>query len=295
MPVDQELLSAFRAGLTYIDAQKALKAVFQSGGLPSPALDARFLLQSVAGTADKACSDTLQIDEPQSVRLREIVRRRLSGEPVDRIIGNSEFWSRRFDLNADTLSPRPDTETIIEVALGVVARTRSSRCRILDLGTGTGAILVTLLAECPTATGTGTDVSPGALAMARHNCELNGVADRALLVQGRWSDDLTGPYDIVVSNPPYIPSADIAALQQEVRDHDPILALDGGVDGLQAYREIADDLARIIAPDGYAIFEIGAGQASDVEAILLRSGFVLDDARRDLGGHMRALCFKKAG
>lgn len=280
------------AGLTYADAQAALGAAFQSHGLPSPALDARFLFQSVVGTGGPVHPEALLIDEAQSIRLRGMLKRRLSGEPVDRIIGNSEFWSRCFELNANTLSPRPDTETIVEVALGILAEISSSSPRILDLGTGTGAILITLLAECPSAFGTGVDVSQGALDMARRNCELNGVAERAALVLGHWSADLAGTFDLVVANPPYIRTADIRELQREVREHDPLLALDGGHDGLHAYREIAGGLARVLAPDGHAIFEIGAGQESAVEAILRQSGFVLTQARRDLGGHIRALCFK---
>jgi release factor glutamine methyltransferase len=280
-----------RPGLTHAAVLRVMADIFRVSGLATPRLEARFLLEAATGSAGGAISAGLMIDDAQSRTLQGMVRRRLDGEPVDRIIGNAEFWSRRFDLNAGTLSPRPDTETIIEASLAILAKSTVRNPRILDLGTGTGAILITLLAECGTASGIGADVSHEALVMARQNAVLNGVTDRASFLCGNWTDGLEGPFDLIVSNPPYIPSGDIAGLEREVRLHDPVLALDGGPDGLQAYREIASCLTRLLTADGRIIFEIGAGQEEDVTAIMRQAGFTALEQRRDLGGHIRALTF----
>lgn len=289
-------LSVITAGLAQDEAIAAVAGLLRAAGLPTARLDAKFLQAAALAQASTAgvLPAAATTDEAMAGWLRRAVSRRLGGEPVDRIIGNSEFWSRRFDLNGDTLIPRADTETVIEAALAALARVGVSRPRLLDLGTGSGAILVTLLVECPDAVGTGVDLSPGALAMAAHNSRLNDVAVRATFLAGRWTEGVTGSFDLIVSNPPYIPSGDIAGLQREVREHDPRLALDGGRDGLDAYRAIARDLPRLLAKNGRVILEIGAGQEADVEAILLRHGLALEEARRDLGGHIRALCFRRA-
>jgi release factor glutamine methyltransferase len=288
-------LKTILPGLTHATALRAMAGIFRVSGLPTPGLEARFLFEAATGSASEPTSASLLIDEDQCRKLHQMVRRRLGGEPVDRIIGNAEFWSRRFDLNADTLSPRPDTETIIEASLAVLSNPEVRNPRILDLGTGTGAILITLLAECRTATGIGTDASAGALAMARQNSVLNGVAGRVSFRRGNWVDGLAGPFDLIVSNPPYIPTGEIAGLDGEVRLHDPVLALDGGADGLDAYREIANGLAKglvhLLTAHGRVVFEIGAGQAEDVTAIMRQAGFVGLHQRRDLGGHIRALTF----
>lgn len=283
-------------GMTHDAALRAMAAIFRKRGLPTPRLEARFLLEAATGTAGAAVAADRPIDGNESLKLAGMVRRRLGGEPVDRIIGNAEFWSRRFDLNAETLSPRPDTETVVEAALALLAASVVRNPKILDLGTGTGAILITLLAECRRALGTGIDASAAALAMARQNSILNGVEERLSLIeadwrQENWSGSLGGPFDLVVANPPYIPSRDIPGLEHEVRAHDPVLALDGGPDGLQAYRQIARDLVRIIAADGHVVFEIGAGQGKDVTDIMTRSGFSKVGQQSDLGGHVRALIF----
>lgn len=279
------------AGLTHVAALRAMTDIFREAGLSTPGLEARFLCEAATGSASAAASASLRIDETRSRTLQEMVRRRLKGEPVDRIIGNAEFWSRRFDLNAATLSPRPDTETIIEAALAILAASPVRNPRILDLGTGTGAILITLLAECSAASGIGVDAAGAALEMARQNAVLNGVAGRAAFRQGNWTAGLEGPFDLIVSNPPYIPSAEIAGLDREVRLHDPVLALDGGPDGLQAYRAIARGAAPLLAVGGRIIFEIGAGQETDVTAIMHQACFLALAQRRDLGGHIRALTF----
>ena len=283
--------SGLRPGLTHAVALRAMTDMFRDAGLSTPGLEARFLFEAAAGSVGGPTSASLRIDETLCRTLREMVRRRLEGEPVDRIIGNAEFWSRRFDLNAGTLSPRPDTETIVEAALAMLAASPVRNPRILDLGTGTGAILITLLAEYGMASGIGIDAAEAALDMAGQNAVLNGVADRAAFRRGNWTEGLAGPFDLIISNPPYIPSADIAGLDREVRLHDPVLALDGGPDGLEAYRAIAGGAAHLLAAGGRIIFEIGAGQEADVTAIMQQAGFLTLEQRRDLGGHIRALSF----
>jgi release factor glutamine methyltransferase len=204
-------------------------------------------------------------------------------------LGNREFWSLSFRLSPATLSPRPDTETIVEACLAVLPD-RQGAYRLLDLGTGTGAILIALLSERPGAFGVGIDKAVEAVAVARLNAEDNGVAARAAFAEGDWMAGLVGPFDLIVSNPPYIPSRDIAGLDREVREHDPALALDGGADGLDAYRRIAADAPRLLARGGCLIFELGIGQAQDVAALMRAAGFtILGPPRKDLGGVARAL------
>jgi release factor glutamine methyltransferase len=289
--IDSQALATLHAGLSHAGYRRAMAEIFRRSGLSVPGLEARFLFEAAINPPGTA---GLPVDETQNQKLHAMVLRRLAGEPVDRIIGNAEFWSRRFDLNDGTLSPRPDTETLIEASLAVMAASGIRNPRILDLGTGTGAILITLLAECITASGTGTDTSGQALAMARGNSVLHGVAARASFRQGSWTGGLEGPFDLIVSNPPYIPTGEIDGLDREVRLHDPLPALDGGLDGLQAYREIAAGLARLLATGGHVVFEIGAGQEADVTAIMAGARFVPAGQRRDLGGHVRALVFVPA-
>jgi release factor glutamine methyltransferase len=171
---------------------------------------------------------------------------------------------------------------------------RARPLRVLDLGTGTGAILLALLTEYPGAAGLGVDLSQGALATARVNADSHGLADRVSFAIGNWADGLTGPFDVIVSNPPYIESGDMPGLAPEVREHDPVLALDGGTDGLDAYRAIIPALAALLAPDGMAVLEVGAGQADSVTRIAERSGLAAIGRRKDLGGIERALSFKPA-
>jgi release factor glutamine methyltransferase len=186
-----------------------------------------------------------------------------------------------------TLDPRPDTETLIDAALALMPR----RARILDLGTGTGAIAITLLAERPDASAVATDISPAALAVAAENAERSGVAERLGLIHGSWFEPVTGVFDIIVSNPPYIPAGDIAGLSPDVRNFDPILALVGGADGLDPYRAISACANRHLAEAGHVLVEIGAGQADEVAAIFAAAGFGSPERHRDLGGHMRCLAF----
>lgn len=263
----------------------------KASGSDTPVLDARLLLQAAAGISreDLILGTDRILTGEQLTCFETFVSRRERHEPVSRILGQREFYGRAFRVTPDTLDPRPDTETLIEAALAVMPR----GARLLDLGTGTGAIAITLLAERPEATGLATDLSTAALAVARENAGRLGVADRLALAEGNWFDPVAGVFDIILSNPPYIPAGDIAGLGPEVRNFDPGLALSGGIDGLDPYRMIASCAAAHLAAGGHVLVEIGAGQAEDVVAIFARAGFRTAARHRDLGGHERCLAFNR--
>lgn len=224
---------------------------------------------------------------PAQQKIQALLDRRLAGEPVARILGEWEFWGLPFIVSADTLIPRPDTETLVEAGLRQCPSNREAR--ILDLGTGSGAILLALLSERPLAFGVGVDLSAGAAATARLNAIRLGLAERAAFLVGDWASALQGRFDLILANPPYIRQAQIVGLMQEVREHDPILALDGGPDGLAAYRRIVGQLEPLLTPQGQVIFEIGYDQAEDLSAILVAANFKILACLRDLAGHDRAV------
>lgn len=261
----------------------------QLAGIAGAALDARLLFQHASGLRhDAIISESEQEITPKVAQgFRALIARREGHEPVSRIIGEREFHGRSFVVAPSVLDPRPDTETLIEEALAQLGQSP----RILDLGVGSGAIIVTLLAERADATGVGVDVSTKALAVAETNARLHGVGQRLQLVHGSWFDGVEGVFDAIVSNPPYIPAGDIAGLSPDVRDFDPALALDGGADGLSAYRRIAAGVRAHVAAGGKIMVEIGAGQAGDVTALFTVAGFSLLNRRSDLGGHARVLSF----
>jgi release factor glutamine methyltransferase len=196
-------------------------------------------------------------------------------------------------LSPATLEPRPDSETLIEAALDRLGDRRSMPLRMLDIGTGTGCLLAALLHECPAAFGIGTDLSEQAAATARGNLARLGFGPHSAVAVTRWTDGLAGRFDLVISNPPYIPQADIAGLDIGVRAHDPMLALDGGLDGLDAYRAITARLPDLLAPGGFAVLELGIGQAQDVGDLAVAGGLQVDDLRPDLGGVDRALVLSR--
>ncbi|WP_375454348.1 peptide chain release factor N(5)-glutamine methyltransferase [uncultured Methylobacterium sp.] len=264
---------------------------FLAQGIPGS--DARFLLLGVLGlrNIDVALHGGRQIGSEGAARLDAALRRRLAGEPVARILGAWEFWGLPFRLSPETLVPRPDSETLVEAALRGVPD-RAARLRLLDLGTGSGCILVALLSELPRATGIGLDRSEGALHTARANAAENGVADRAGFVAADWCDPLAGQFDLVVANPPYIAGAAIAGLDREVREHDPALALDGGVDGLDAYRRILEGVSGgLLSERGTLHVEVGFDQARAVAEYGAKAGFAVRGIARDLAGHARTVSF----
>jgi release factor glutamine methyltransferase len=268
-----------------------------AAGIPSPALDARLLLMAATGLTHEALIGAPErlFAESAARRLDDLAGRRLAREPLSRILGEREFYGRPFNIGPASLDPRPDTETLVERALAF-ARTRPAPVDILDLGTGSGAILVTLLAELPGARGTGIDVSEAALDVARANARRHGVGARAQFLAADWCDGVIGRFDLIISNPPYIPSGDIPRLEPEVRDHDPVLALDGGTDGLDAYRAIAARAGPLLAPGGLVALEIGVGQHDAVAELFAAHGWrpaSADAASLDLSGRIRVLAFTR--
>ena len=239
-------------------------------------------------------SATRRLGSAEADRLDDFTRRRLAGEPVARILGKKEFWGVSFKLSEATLVPRPDTETVVEQALEILRASPTSAVRIADIGTGSGAILLALLLELPQAFGIGTDLSEGALGIAQENASQLGLGGRAAFVACNYAAALSGGFDLIVSNPPYVRSADIARLAVEVRVHDPLLALDGGTDGLEAYRTLIPEAAGLLKPGGALVVEAGRGQADDVGALMAAAGLMAPWApKTDLAGIPRAVTGRK--
>ncbi|MBB2963263.1 peptide chain release factor N(5)-glutamine methyltransferase [Methylobacterium sp. R2-1] len=277
-------------------ALRRLGQVFEEAGLPNARTDARFLaLHALALTPlDLSLRGREPIGEAGAAALGQAAARRLAGEPVARIIGAWEFWGLPFALGPETLVPRPDTESVVEAALRLFPE-RDRPLRLIDLGTGSGCILVALLHERPGALGIGLDRAQGALAVARRNAEANGVGDRAAFLCGSWLDAMTGPFDLIVSNPPYIAAPVIATLEPEVRLHDPPAALDGGVDGLDAYRAILSDIARrpgLLSTRGALVMEIGYDQGQALTRLGRAMGFEDMSVGRDLAGNDRVVTLR---
>ncbi|HKF71966.1 MAG TPA: peptide chain release factor N(5)-glutamine methyltransferase [Stellaceae bacterium] len=221
-------------------------------------------------------------------RLENLIVRRSAHEPISRILGYREFWSLRFALSPDTLDPRPDSETLIEAALTALGD-RDRAYRILDFGTGSGCLLLALLSELPNAIGTGIDLSDGALVTGRRNAAALGLEGRASFVCGNWGDGVSGQWDIILANPPYIAADEVDRLAPEVAQFEPRQALDGGADGLGAYRALAPAILRLLAPAGVALIEVGSGQAHKATGIMAAVGLALRAIRHDLSGVDRCL------
>ncbi|GGA24789.1 peptide chain release factor N(5)-glutamine methyltransferase [Neptunicoccus cionae] len=246
--------------------------------------DARILMAHMLGVeTDRLTLELSRTITPTQVsHFEHMIKRRAAHEPVSHIIGKRAFWKHDFKVTADVLDPRPDTETLIELALqGTAPR------RILDLGTGSGCILLSLLAEFPDAVGLGTDMSEKALEVAQENANTLGLTERASFATADWFNGLEGAFDLIVSNPPYITAAEMNELSSDVRDYEPHMALTPGGDGLSAYRIIAEGLAGFKAPEGRALFEIGYKQGPDVTAIFKDAGFKEVNLHKDLAGHDR--------
>jgi len=282
------------AGQSVDAARRALTARFKSSAIESSEIDARLLAGAALGLdlTGLITAAHRQLTADEATRLEGFAQRRLAGEPVARILGHKEFWGLPLTLSAATLVPRPDTETVVELALellragGALSRT----LRIADLGTGSGAILLALLSELPNAYGFGTDISPAALQTAGTNAAIVGLAGRATFIACDYASGLEGLFDLIVSNPPYIRSADIAGLAVDVRDHDPKAALDGGADGLDAYRALIPQAARLLAPGAALVVEAGDGQSGEIQALMTAAGLMPAGApKADLAGIQRAV------
>jgi release factor glutamine methyltransferase len=285
------------ADVTVAAARRMLSRRFAGAGLDSPDLDARVLVGHALGLDQAALAAAERVlTAHEAAAIAALAARRLAREPVARIVGHKEFWGLRIGVSAATLVPRPETETVVEAALAALdaERRRGDALRIADLGTGSGALLLALLSELPHGFGVGTDVSFAALALARHNAAGAGLAARAAFVACDFGAALAGGFDLVVSNPPYLRSHEIAALMPEVRDYDPRVALDGGPDGLAGYRALAADAERLLGRGGHLVVELGLGAARDVAALFCAAGLTAAQPRADLAGVARALPVHRA-
>jgi release factor glutamine methyltransferase len=278
-------------GLSVDAARRRLAREFRHHALDAPELDARLLVEHALGLDHAALMAQSErvLTAREASALAELATRRLAREPIARILGRKEFWGLPLALNADALIPRPETETIVEAALAALSEREQAAPRIADLGTGSGALLLALLSELPHARGIGTDISLAALTCAGANAAALDLTDRATFVACDYGAALNRPLDLIVANPPYVARADIAALQAEVRDFDPRRALDGGPDGLAAYRAIAPQARRLLAPDGILVVELGFGRLAAVRSIVVAAGLAPVAVRHDLSGTVRAL------
>ena len=287
------LIPELKAGASIAETLRLMAQYFRLDGIEEADADARILLAHALHLdraqliAQTECA--LEAREINAVSL--LAARRLKREPVARILGAKEFWSLPLAVTPEVLVPRPETETVVEEALDTILYNglRLEKLCVLDIGTGSGALLLALLKELPNATGTATDISADALACARANAEHNGLAGRCDFIACNIAAGVQGPFDLIVSNPPYVVRGDIAQLAPEVRDYDPIVALDGGADGLDAYRAIAAAAPALLTPGGRLIVELGAGQELSVRALFTKARLTVGAARKDLAGIPRAL------
>lgn len=269
---------------------RALAARFAAAGIESARLDARLLVAEVLGCAPDrvVLAPETVLSADQRARLDGLAARRGAREPMSHILGRRGFWTLTLKVTADTLDPRGDTETLVEAVLARITD-RTAPLKVLDFGTGTGAVLLALLSELPNATGLGVDKSPAALAVARENTMTHGLDSRTEFRHADWGRGLDERFHVIVSNPPYIPDQDIDGLEPEVAAFEPRLALAGGPDGLDCYRDLIPHMARLLVPGGIAAVEVGAGQAAAVAALFSSSGLAAPVAERDLAGIERCV------
>lgn len=256
-------------------------------GVETPGLDAKIILLATESIDSASLIAAPETPLESQEKFDSAIARRCLREPVSKILGHRDFWKHRFIVNSDVLDPRPDTELLVETAL--IEASGNQPERVLDMGTGSGCILLSLLSELPGITGVGTDISDAALEVAQQNAEALQLNDRVHFMISDWFSGLDETFNLVVSNPPYISTTENVTLSPEVIDWDPEVALFAGMDGLQAYRKIASGLSTVLKPDGTALFEIGFGQANSVKAIFERAGFKRISSRFDMGGIERCL------
>jgi release factor glutamine methyltransferase len=276
--------------MTPRDLLAQIAATLGAAGIENARSEAWLLLAAATGRERVAliadAPETLTAEE--QARLEEVVRRRRAREPLAYILGEKEFWSLPFEVGPAVLIPRPESETVVEAVLGQLPE-RDRPLRVLDLGVGSGCLLLALLSELPHATGLGVDDSTPALELARRNAERLGLAARADFLQGHWGEGLRERFDLIVSNPPYVAERDWDALQPEIREFEPKAALVAGPDGLAAYRALAPECARLLAQGGVCALEIGFAQGDAVAALLAAQGLIVTERARDLGGIERCL------
>jgi release factor glutamine methyltransferase len=260
-----------------------------AAGIEQPRRETRLLLAHALGVDQAAIIGYPERPVPDRERFLDLVERRAQGVPMAQILGKREFRSLDFRVTSDTLDPRSDSETVVEAALAALAHRRSETISVLDLGTGTGCLLLAVLAELPAAEGIGVDLSPAAAIVAQGNALALGLAGRARFFVGDWAAALEGGFDLVLANPPYVPRPEIARLQREVAQFEPRLALDGGEDGLDAYRCLSDDMSRLLRPGGTAVIEVGFDQWDAVAGLIRGAGLYVAGPGLDLQGVKRCV------
>ena len=287
------VIAGLKGGASVSEALRLVAQAFRTASIAEAGVDARVLVGHALhlDRAKLVAQSDRILEEHELTVISALAARRLRHEPVSRILGQKEFWSLPLSVTPDVLVPRPETETVVEGALDFVVRggLRMKKLRVIDIGTGSGALMLALLRELSNAIGTGTDVSKAALQVARANAAHCGLERRCSFVACDIASGVRGPFDLVVSNPPYIAHDEIASLAPEVRDYDPTVALDGGYDGLAPYRAIAAEATRLLAPGGRLFVELGAGQESAVRAVFTNAGLSVGAARKDLAGIPRVL------
>lgn len=295
VPLDERPRSGPYSGLNANSAKRFLTAQFTQAGLPTPDIDARLLVMAATGMShiDMITRGTEFLSQEAFMRVSDYAQRRLSGEPVDHILGVRGFYGREFYVTKDVLSPRPDSEVLIDKALERLNRVKTPQ--ILDLGTGSGVLAITLLAEIKDARAQATDISSEALFEAQENAVRNDVQNRISFMQSDWLTKVGGTYELIISNPPYIDAAAMKTLSKEVLDYDPHIALYGGEDGLEPYRIIARDTPAHLKPSGWLVLEIGYDQGVTVPDILRGAGFANISVHDDLGGQPRCICAQFQG
>tara|TARA_Y100001936_G_scaffold253516_1_gene318660 strand:- start:22334 stop:23185 length:852 start_codon:yes stop_codon:yes gene_type:complete len=278
--------------LTISSALESAVTILAAAGVDNPRIDARLLLCHTAQIEPATViSDPDKKLLPEDVRtFEELIERRVRREPVSHLIGEREFWSLPFKVGPDVLDPRPDSETLINAALKLIDN-RSREISVLDLGTGSGCLLITMLTELPYATGVGVDISERALSVARINAEANAVSSRASFLKSSWGELVNERFDLILCNPPYIAISEFENLEPEVSQYEPEIALCAGDDGLQKYRELASEVFRLIVPNGFAVVECGRGQLASMVEIFSNEGLQLRERHTDLGGIERCGVF----
>jgi len=261
----------------------------KAAGIEQPRRETRLLLAHALGLEPAAITGYPERPVPDREGFLRLVERRARGVPMAQILGRREFWSLDFRVTPDTLDPRPDSEAVVEAALAAVADRRDEALSVIDLGTGTGCLLLAVLSELPAAEGLGVDLSPAAAIVAQDNAARLGLGRRARFLVGDWAAALSGGFDLVLANPPYVARDEIARLQREVAQFEPRLALDGGADGLDAYRRLSGDMRRLLRPSGTAVLEVGFGQWEAAAALFRHAGLRVAEPGRDLQGVARCV------
>jgi len=279
--------------MTLVSLWTDVRRRLEAAGVDTPVLDARMLVEAGAGVSrlDIVTDPRRELSSAQIAGVEALAQRRIAREPISHILGRKAFWTLEFAVTPDVLTPRPETELLVEAALEFLAPEKPAL--VLDIGVGSGALLLSVLSERPHAIGVGVDVSDAALAISHANAEALNLSNRVEWRNASWGEGLEGGFDLILSNPPYIASAEIADLSPEVSRHEPRLALDGGADGLDAYRALGPRMASLLAPGGRFAVEVGRGQAAAVWALFDQAGLAPEDVRADLAGVERVVTGRK--